>query len=484
MGSICNTGKGVGQVVVTRTNSLPITCSEMITPTKFIQQHFSSFFDTYIIENKTIGEGLYGVVKKCVHKRSGLLYAVKEIAKSGLPRECIRNKTVQKQIGILKEIDHPCVLRTHELYEDKNYFYIVMDYYSGGDLIEKVLNEGKIPESECVVITWQILAAVSYLHKKNIVHRDLKPENIVLEDKDSNISVKIIDFDTAVHCIEPLTEVAGTLDYMAPEVLKKRYDEKVDMWSLGVLLYVLLSGNSPFGGSTEEVIKLNISKGKFDLEGPVWKEISGPAKDLIRKMLVVDPEQRISAPAALQHPWINNSPMDQGELVNTLMRVKDFSNTNKFQEVIYSYILSHIIPHEKLKALKLVFQHLDYNADGKLSKSEILYALEGSMELDTAAEAVEIIFNNGDSDKNGYLEYTEFLRAAIDKENLLSEENLIKTFQAIDITGDGVVTYSEFEASFGVEICSSVLEELLQMVDPDKTGKIGFEQFREFLIKI
>lgn len=483
MGSLCNTGRNQN-TRMHRTTSLPLLTSDLSTPTKFIKQQFSNFLLDYEVEPETIGVGLYGIVKKCVHKRSGLHYAVKEIMKSGLPPSFLRNKTLQKQIEILKELDHPCVLRIHEFYEDKTMFYIVMDFYSGGDLIEKVISQGKLQESECVVIFWQVCSAISYLHSKNIVHRDIKPENIVLEDNDKSMSVKIIDFDTAVHCTQPLHDMVGTLDYMAPEVLDGKYTEKADMWSLGVLLYVLLSGNSPFGASTDQLLRLNIKRGKYDLVSKEWKEISPQAKDLLKLLLTTDPDSRLSASAALQHPWVQSSDIGSHDLVSTLLRVKDFSNKNKFQEVIYTYILSHIIPHEQLKTLKLIFQQLDYNADGKLSKNEILYVLREEMEIERATEAVEIIFNNGDSDKNGYLEYSEFLRAAIERENLLSDENIEKTFKMIDSSGDGIVTYAEFQDSFGSDLPASVISELLLLIDPNKTGKILFSQFRDFLREI
>jgi calcium-dependent protein kinase len=131
--------------------------------------------------------------------------------------------------------------------------------------------------------------------------------------------------------------------------------------------------------------------------------------------------------------------------------------------------------------LKLIFQQLDFNADGKLSKNEILYVLKSEMELEKAAEVVEVIFNNGDSDKNGFLEYSEFLRAAIQRENLLTDENIEKAFKMIDSSGDGIVTHSEFQDSFGYDLPPGVVQELLLLIDPDKTGKITFCQFREFL---
>ena len=357
-----------------------------------------------------------------------------------------------------------------------------MDYYSGGDLFDRMAEQGKISENECAIIIWQILSAVAYLHRKNIMHRDLKPENIVLEDQESKIFVKIIDFDNAVKFTKPVKGVVGTLEYMAPEILDSYYTEKCDIWSLGVLLYVLLSGNSPFGGSTDEIVKMRIKSGKFDLEGKDWKNISVGAKDLIKKMLVKSPEKRLSACSALRHPWVQTGNITEGKVFETLLRVKDFSNHNKAKEVLYTYILSHIIPFQQLQSLRLAFQQLDYNADGKLSKGEILFVLKSFMDFELAAETLNLIFLNGDSDRNGYLEYSEFLRAAIEHKNLISQENVEKAFLMIDTSGDGVVSYQEIKSTIGGDVSEFIMDEMIGMLDPKSSGIITLEQFKECLL--
>ena len=483
MGSICTTSEAKLTITVSkRTNSLPMIYFEPPTPVKFIKQHDHGFFNDYSLTGGEIGSGLYGIIKKCTHKRSLLNYAVKVISKSGLPRALVNDRGLYKQIEVLKKIDHPCVLRIHEYYEDLNNYYIVMDYYLGGDLFDKMAEKGKLPEADCSMIIWQILSTLSYLHSQNIIHRDIKPENIVLEDNDTNISVKIIDFDNAIETEGPVKGMVGTLEYMAPEVLSTYYDEKCDMWSLGVLMYVILSGYSPFGSENIEVLKLNIKKGKFSLEGRIWMEVSPAAKDLIQKLLEVNPKKRLSAADALKHPWVHNSNINNTEALSSLLRVKEFSNHSKVREVLYTYILSHIIPHEKIKSLKLAFQQLDLNSNGKLSKDEILYALGFCMEAQDAEEAAERIFSNGDSDRNGFLEYSEFLRAAIEHKDLLSDENIEKAFLMIDNTGDGVVTYDEFRTSIGSDISETVIHDMLIMLDPLLTGSITLEQFKSFLL--
>ena len=200
----------------------------------------------------------------------------------------------------------------------------------GGELFDKISEEQFFSEHDAAHIMKQVLSGINYCHQKNIVHRDLKPENLLLDKDESSPKIKIIDFGTSqtFDPDQPMSQKFGTPYYIAPEVLKKKYTAKCDIWSIGVILYILLCGYPPFNGGNDKQIIEAVLKGKFTLEEPEWDDISEDAKDLVRKMLEYEPSKRISASDALQHKWIlHHTSTDKVEKTlasKTLSNLKNF----------------------------------------------------------------------------------------------------------------------------------------------------------------
>nr|XP_027202838.1 LOW QUALITY PROTEIN: calcium-dependent protein kinase 2-like [Dermatophagoides pteronyssinus] len=182
-----------------------------------------------------------------------------------------------------------------------------MELCSGGELFERIVTNGKLSESYTCIIMRQILSAVAYCHKLNIMHRDIKPENILFADKSISSPIKMIDWGFAAQCLSNhiFTSIVGTPYYVAPEVLSGKYTKICDIWSCGVVMFILLSGSPPFHGKSNKETLEKVRKGEYTMNASVWKNISSAAKDLIRRMLEYNPERRITAEEALKHPWMN-----------------------------------------------------------------------------------------------------------------------------------------------------------------------------------
>ena len=194
----------------------------------------------------------------------------------------------------------------YEFFEDEKRYYLVTEICKGGELFDEVLQRGKFSERDAAVLLKQVLSCVNYCHKNNIVHRDLKPENILLEQNKEFDQIKIIDFGTSLvyDPSKPLDEKLGTPYYIAPEVLNKSYDSKCDIWSVGVITFILLSGQPPFNGDNDKEIMKKVRSGKFNFDSPAWNQVSDSAKDFIRKLLTYDASKRPDAEKAMKHPWI------------------------------------------------------------------------------------------------------------------------------------------------------------------------------------
>ena len=262
------------------------------------------FLDYEVLNS--IGEGSFGKVYKIRNKKSSELFAMKEINKNS--RFCKEEENqLKNEINILMKLDHQNILKVYEYYNNKIKIYIISELCTGGELFDMITLVKHFSEKVSANIFKQILSAVSYCHKNNIIHRDLKPENILIEKDDHNeyFKIKVIDFGASEVYKKNtyLREKIGTSFYMAPEILKKSYNEKSDLWSCGVILYILLSGEPPFYGITDEEIYIKIWNCKYQIEGEIWNEISSEAKDLIKNLLNKDHKLRFSAEQALNHIW-------------------------------------------------------------------------------------------------------------------------------------------------------------------------------------
>ncbi|XP_058512736.1 serine/threonine-protein kinase Chk2 isoform X2 [Ochotona princeps] len=274
--------------------------------------------DEYIM-SKTLGSGACGEVKLAFERKTCKKVAVKIISKRkftiGSSREADQALNVETEIEILKKLDHPCIIKIKNFFDAEDY-YIVLELMEGGELFEKVVGNKRLRESTCKLYFYQMLLAVQYLHENGIIHRDLKPENVLLSSQEEDCLIKITDFGQSKILGETslMRTLCGTPTYLAPEVLLSigtaGYNRAVDCWSLGVILFICLSGYPPFSEHKTQVsLKDQITSGKYNFIPEVWADVSEKALDLVKKLLVVDPKARLTTQEALSHPWLQDEDM-------------------------------------------------------------------------------------------------------------------------------------------------------------------------------
>eukprot|EP00581_Thalassiosira_minuscula_P007085 CAMPEP_0183703386 /NCGR_PEP_ID=MMETSP0737-20130205/1135_1 /TAXON_ID=385413 /ORGANISM="Thalassiosira miniscula, Strain CCMP1093" /LENGTH=286 /DNA_ID=CAMNT_0025930121 /DNA_START=321 /DNA_END=1181 /DNA_ORIENTATION=+ len=273
---------------------------------------YANIANDYYVLPEVIGKGHYGIVRECVHRATQQTLAVKSIDKSKISRL----DHLQREIFLLASIEHRSIMKMVDCYEDAEYVHIITEKYTGGELFDKIVENsssyGCLSERKTVGIIKSLLEAVMYLHENGVVHRDIKPENILFESKHEDAAIKLIDFGLSrVHKKgeAPMTNPVGTAYYMSPELLRGKYDKSTDIWSIGVVAYVLLSGYPPFNGNSDSEINDATRRGKLNFGGTRWLNKSDDAMDFIKCVLRKDPQKRFTAKEALRHPWIRRSMM-------------------------------------------------------------------------------------------------------------------------------------------------------------------------------
>jgi len=438
-----------------------------------------------------LGAGAYGTVYLAQNVLTKNNVAMKRIDKDS--EDLLTDNEIMDEIDILKKLDHPDIVKIIEFYNTRDAYYIINDYCQDGELYNQITK--RFNETQIAVMFKQIFSGLSYLHSNNIIHRDLKLENILISDieKIDNLElfdIKIIDFGTAKiydKSHKKQKAIVGSSYYIAPEVLKRNYDEKCDMWSCGVILYMLLVGHAPFDGETDEDIIKSIKVGVYKKNEERYIKGSEELKDLISKLLKMDPKERISAKEALNHNFFIKANanliyqnISRDLILSFIHNLLSYRINSKFQEMVLAYII-HNMPRPKASkdAIKLFFI-FNEGGDGKLTKEELKEGLLNFVTEDYLNN-FDDIFLQLDGAKHGYLEYEEFLRAVLDKKEALTDSTLTYAFNFFD-KGTGYITMDNIKQYFiGERINEEVFKTIFDEIDENKTGKIGFQEFKEMM---
>ncbi|EAK88852.1 calcium/calmodulin dependent protein kinase with a kinas domain and 4 calmodulin-like EF hands [Cryptosporidium parvum Iowa II] len=436
-----------------------------------------SIHSDYIIDSGRIGKGTYGSVKSGTNRLTGCIRAIKTIPLTRV--EALDN--FMKEINILKNLDHPNIVKLYETYQDKENIYLVMELCSGGELFDRIISQGSFDEIYAANLMKQVLSTICYCHDHGIVHRDLKPENFLFLNKNYNAPLKIIDFGLAARVNNEDTSLntrAGTPYYVAPEVLQGKYDKQCDMWSLGVILYILLCGYPPFHGSNDSIILHKVQKGVYAFKEEDWKHVSFLAIDLIRKLLTYNPSERITARDALNHPWITRFADD---ILFLSPRNYFYSNDGFMKTGIVSsdYIDSSI---NNLKALECQQKPRNCNLMGSRRNGYIKGGLRycrSKRRSISSSSGLNLLSNF-----RAFHKYNRFMKVALTviaqqmTESQIS--NLKEAFILLDANCDGTLTPQEIITGLknsGITELPSDLLAILNDIDSDGSGSIDYTEF-------
>ncbi|KAG5028027.1 hypothetical protein JHK87_011541 [Glycine soja] len=437
--------------------------------------------DKYVI-GRELGRGEFGITYLCTDRETKQELACKSISKRKL-RTAIDVEDVRREVAIMSTLpEHANVVKLKATYEDEENVHLVMELCAGGELFDRIVARGHYSERAAANVARTIAEVVRMCHANGVMHRDLKPENFLFANKKENSVLKAIDFGLSVFFKpgERFSEIVGSPYYMAPEVLKRNYGPEVDVWSAGVILYILLCGVPPFWAEDERGVALAILRGVIDFKREPWPQISDSAKSLVRQMLEHDPKKRLTAEQVLEHSWLQNakkaSNVPLGDIVRT--RLRQFSLMNRLKKRALRVIAEHLSV-EEVEIIKDMFTLMDTNKDGKVTYEELKVGLR-KVGSQLAEPEIKMLMEVADVDGNGVLDYGEFVAVTIHLQRMENDEHFRKAFMYFDKDGSGYIELGELEKALTDEsgdTDTAVLNEIMREVDTDRDGRISYEEF-------
>lgn len=497
-----------------------------------------SFLKDYELLKETISSGHSSTIKKGIHKLTGTIVAIKMVRLSSISAlSPIAQKNYLQGLATLKKMDHPSLIRLLDIYEDEQNVNIITEYYSGGELFEKLLSNYAFSETFLVHLMKNLLMGLNYLHLNNIIHRGITPENIVFEGS-GETNIKIIDFKllTLLPKGEYLYEKVGATRFIAPEILSENgYDFKCDIWASGVLMYLTLFGRFPFEGDNNQQIFEKIKKEQLNIPKNESSRFTPECIDFLQKILEKNPNKRLSAQEGLAHKWINKNikrrVSDAGVMMGSMKR---FKIRFKLEKIFWLYLLNFFLDKREKEALAAFFEELDETYKGYLNKDDLIKALrkrkkgvskstqdqdeeieheaeeifktlhlkEGvGIEVESGAESgAELGVGAGAGVGVGVwiagvevgvgveehkLCFSDFLMATVDKTNFIKQEKIQVAFSLLDKEGKGRITIEDLKREFaGDKIEDEVWKEMIgEVTEKEGCMEISYEDFERIIMR-
>ncbi|KAE9608626.1 putative protein kinase CAMK-CDPK family [Lupinus albus] len=424
---------------------------------------------------RELGYGTFGTTYLCTEKSTGCIYACKTIPKKKLLLEK-DYEDVRREVQIMHHLaETPNVVKIHGTYEDSSSVHLVMEFCEGGELFDRILSKGHYSEREAAKLMKTIVEVVEACHSLGVIHRDLKPENFLFDTVQEDAKLKATDFGLSLF-YQPgatLSHAAGSLYYVAPEVFQKNYGPETDVWSAGVILYILLCGDLPFE-----------ARGELRFEKEPWPSISDSAKDLIRKMLDRNPKTRLTVHEVLCHPWIvdDNIAPDKPLDSAVLTRLKQFSAMNKLKKVALR-VIAERLSEEEIAGLKELFKMIDTDKSGTITFDELKDGLK-RVGAELLESEIKDLMDAADIDNSGTIDYGEFIAATLHLNKLEREENLMLVFSYFDKDGSGYITIDKIQQAcknFGMN--DMHIDEMVKEIFHDDDIQINYEEFAAMIRK-
>ncbi|KAJ0240754.1 Calcium-dependent protein kinase 18 [Hirschfeldia incana] len=456
---------------------------------KRIDFGFAKDFDNRYTIGKLLGQGQFGFTYAATDNNNGDRVAVKRIDKAKMTQP-IEIEDVKREVKILQALGgHENVVGFHNVFEDKSYVYIVMELCEGGELLDRILakKDSRYTEKDAAVVVRQMLKVAAECHLRGLVHRDMKPENFLFKSTEEDSSLKATDFGLS-DFIKPgmkFKDIVGSAYYVAPEVLKRRSGPESDVWSIGVITYILLSGRRPFWDKTQDGIFSEVMRKQPDYKTNPWPTISEGAKDFVKKLLVKEPRARLTAAQALSHSWVREGgeaseiPID----ISVLENMRQFVKFSRLKQIALK-ALATTIDENELDDLRDQFDAIDIDKNGSISLEEMRQALAKDIPWKLKDARVAEILQAIDSNTDGLVDFTEFVVATLHV-NQLEEHDSDKwekrsraAFEKFDLDRDGFITPEELRMQTGLK---GSIEPLLEEADVDEDGRISIHEFRRLL---